>query len=123
MIKCNFCLHEYQPNSTIILNENDTNIILCANCFNNFYYTCATCEHNIPCIFETDPDPSPKTIQKTFRRGPATFVQEMRNPERVDLICKKKCRCFSPDFGCFRENISKNCLNWEINNNILLKKI
>lgn len=68
--------------------------------------TCHSCANlKNPCIFETDPDPTPPYIQKQARQGPMITVHTVRNPERIAKVCKEKCSCYSEDFECSLQNI------------------
>ena len=67
--------------------------------------TCATCANLQVCEFDTNPDPTPKVVMQTVRQGNMVMQTQVRNPSRVEKFCKE-CSCFSPDFGCFKEN---NC--------------
>lgn len=67
---------------------------------------CAGCSHVSTCEFETNPDPTPKVIQKQIRQGNQIIVSGVRNPERVEKLCKN-CKCFCKD-----ENDCAKNFNW-----------
>ena len=57
--------------------------------------TCAGCRNNTnPCLFETDPSPTPKVVMQNVRKDNMTLQMQIRNPVRIDEICKQKCPCF-----------------------------
>lgn len=78
---------------------------LCANC-QSLTGHCATCTQSHECLFETDPSPLPKTIQKESRQGNMIQIATVKNPSRIEITCKKGCPCFSEEFECLRQN---NC--------------
>jgi hypothetical protein len=75
---------------------------ICDQC-NAASKTCATCKHT-DCLFQTDPSPIPKTVQKQFRQGNAVMITEIANPERIDKFCRNKCICFNEELGCLKQN-------------------
>lgn len=109
-----------------------TNPIVCATCGNyiigpSFYEystrgyvevcqrcakalgTCAGCKHGAHCAFEEDPSPLPKIVTQTIRQGNAVMQTQVRNPERVRLLCEK-CACWDiENMECDREYNS--CIN------------
>lgn len=107
---CELCGH---PVAAPILDmDGDKVHIICQNC-NSAFGTCQLCGNSINCLFETDPSPIPKLIQKTIRQGPMTTVTQVVNPERVEQTCKKGCNCFSDEFGCARQ--FNTCANHNFN--------
>jgi hypothetical protein len=73
--------------------------------------TCATCNKQSVCTFQTDPSPIPQVINKEFRKGNIITVTQVINPARVDITCKKGCVCFDPEIGCLKQ--FNNCKEWE----------
>lgn len=76
--------------------------ILCPSCASQLN-SCAFCKKSDACLFETDPSPLPKMIQKQYRQGNMVSVTTEMNPERIRQTCEKGCDCFSTDFGCMRQ--------------------
>ena len=65
--------------------------------------TCAGCKNGIYCAFEEDPNPMPKVVMQTIRQGNAVMQTQVRNPERVRLLCEN-CPCWNTeDKVCNRE--------------------
>lgn len=56
--------------------------------------TCAGCKLGGYCAFEQDPSPLPKVVSQTIRQGNAVMQTQVRNPERIRLLCEK-CPCFN----------------------------
>ena len=75
---------------------------LCHECFTLLSY-CPTCFHSSTCVYETDPSPLPKSVQRRVQNGSMITVIETRNPERIDITCKKSCLCFDEKIGCRRQ--------------------
>ena len=75
----------------------------CENCL-KLSGTCGGCSKSSTCDFETNPSPIPKAVEKRFQQGPMTQIVQIRNPDRIDISCRKNCECFSEEFGCLREN-------------------
>lgn len=88
---------------SILIPDGDTYHELCFSC-DAALYTCAFCKNNKGCDFETNPSPLPKQVQRQFRQGNMITVTTVMNPERIEITCKKNCSCFSPDFGCMKQN-------------------
>ena len=76
--------------------------ILCPNCASQLN-SCSFCKKVNTCLFETDPSPLPKMIQKQIRQGPMISVTTEKNPERIRQTCEKGCDCFDPNFDCMRQ--------------------
>lgn len=74
----------------------------CENCAARLN-TCDFCANIHTCAFETDPSPIPKVVQKQERNGPMTSIRTIKNPDRIDITCRKGCLCFHSDFGCLRQ--------------------
>lgn len=71
---------------------------------------CPTCARSTTCVFETDPSPLPKVVVKTIRQGNTQMQIQIRNPERIDVTCREKCKCFDPENGCLRQ--MNMCMGW-----------
>lgn len=76
--------------------------IFCQECIHKLN-TCNFCKKVTECLFETDPSPLPKMIQKQIRQGPMISVTTEMNPERIRQTCEKGCDCFDANFGCMRQ--------------------
>ena len=76
--------------------------ILCPNCASQLN-SCSFCKKVNTCLFETDPSPLPKMIQKQIRQGPMISVTTEKNPERIRQTCKKGYDCFDSNFDCMRQ--------------------
>ena len=86
-----------------------SNLLFCNNCGHKLN-TCATCMTARDCLFETDPSPVPKMVQQTVRQGNMVSTVPVKNPNRIEITCKKGCRCFDDEKGCLRE--FSTCQNW-----------
>ena len=108
VMTCEVCGMDMPKTNTIIEVRNGESIrILCERCLNAIG-TCKMCKHGSQCLFETDPSPLPKVVEKIFRQGLMTTVTQIKNPERIDYCCKeKKCPCFSEEYNDCMENY--NC--------------
>lgn len=73
---------------------------------------CVTCRQRVICTFETDPSPVPKVIQQTVRNGNMTSSFAVKNPNRIEITCKKDCGCWDEENGCLRE--FNACNSWKL---------
>ena len=71
--------------------------ILCEKCSHS---SCNTCKYS-QCAFLEDKT-LPDTIIETKQNGPMTIQQQVMNPEKIRKHCLS-CRCFSEEFGCFKQ--------------------
>lgn len=85
--------------------------IFCDDCGHQLG-NCVTCRQRSICTFETDPSPVPKVIQQTVRNGNMTSSFAVRNPNRVEITCKKGCVCWDEENGCLRE--FNSCGKWNL---------
>lgn len=76
---------------------------LCLNCY-NLLNTCHTCENNRSCAFQEDNSGIPKVIQQQVRQGPMTVINQVMNPDLVNITCRNGCACFNEETGCCRGN-------------------
>ena len=76
--------------------------ILCPNCASQLN-SCSFCKKVNTCLFETDPSPLPKMIQKQIRQGPMISVTTEKNPEREKITCQNGCLCYLEEWGCMRQ--------------------
>lgn len=83
----------------------------CPSC-HNLSGHCPTCIKGNECLFETDPSPIPKVVQKEIRQGNMITVTQIMNPERIRQTCQKGCTCFDPEFGCLKQN--NCCGKWKV---------
>ena len=107
---CAICGAILFENNIIIEQKPDETVrAICFDC-NNKIGTCALCSHATGCLFETDPSPIPKIIQKQIRQGNFTQIITVKNPERIEKICKANCPCFSEENECNRHfNTCERC--------------
>ena len=81
---------------------NNRYLELCAQCVKAIN-TCAGCKNSTRCAFEEDPSPLPKIVTQSFRQGNTVVQTQVRNPERVRLLCEN-CPCWDiNDKACNRE--------------------
>ena len=74
--------------------------------------TCDTCRHMPVCTFVTDPSPVPKVIQQSVKQGNMIASMPVKNPNRIEITCKKGCECWNDEYGCMRE-VLRYCDAWE----------
>ena len=75
----------------------------CGRC-NAAIGTCATCKEVVDCRFETDTSCHlPKVVMKTIRQGNMMAQTQVKNEERVKIVCPS-CNCWDEENGgCLRE--------------------
>lgn len=77
---------------------------LCHHCA-SLSGTCGSCTCGDTCDFETNPSPLPKAVQKQIRQGNQIAVVTIKNSERIDITCRKNCKCFDAENDvCNKEN-------------------
>ena len=86
----------------LVLKKGKRNILICAKCLANLD-SCNSCANVKECSFETDPSSLPKVVQKQIKNGNMVMTTNIRNPERIDITCRKNCNCFSEENGCLRQ--------------------
>ena len=104
---------------TVVVTQESGIHIFCKACASKFG-TCVMCQHNTPCAFQTDPDPTPqfRVVARTIRQGNATFVEQKQvpNAERIKKFCTNgKCKCFldDPEHSlCCRFGSYATCTNY-----------
>ena len=79
--------------------DSESGLLFCKNCGHKLG-TCATCLTS----------PVPKMVQQTVRQGNMVSSFPAKNPNRIEITCKKGCRCFDDEKGCLRE--FSTCQNW-----------
>lgn len=92
--ECDICHH--QIHHTEVIYDSKTNKIVCSDCCNRLS-TCDNCYNGHLCLFETDPSPLPKQVQKQYRQGNMFGQTIIKNPERVRQICEVKCSCWDAE--------------------------
>lgn len=116
---CNCCGNEYPGRvHAILLEQNDDGSYsyasgICHQCLNH-KYECVTCAFGNTCEFDTNSSPLPKLVQQTIQQGNMTTVTQVMNPERIRITCENGCPCWSPDFGCSKQNHG-TCLQYRMN--------
>ena len=89
--ECDIC--HRQIHHTEVIYDSKSNKIVCSDCGNRLS-TCDNCHNGNTCLFETDPSPLPKQIQKQIRQGNMFGQTIIKNPERVRQTCEKGCPCW-----------------------------
>ena len=103
LVICELCDGQIPKNQSIIsVTKGKPNRLVCERC-SQLYGTCQLCKNSAFCSFETDPSPLPKIVQKQVRQGNMTAITQVRNPERVEITCKKNCLCYDAEFECLRQ--------------------
>jgi hypothetical protein len=105
---CSIC---GRPTNNLIIEidkKKDYPIAVCNQCRLNAG-TCARCTEFANCLFETDPSPLPKVVQKKIQQGNMVMTTQIQNPDRVEITCKK-CPCWNEEGYCNREFIC--CSNY-----------
>lgn len=103
----------------VCVTEKNETQIFCAQCADAFG-TCAMCQHNTPCAFQVDPDPTPqmKVLSRSIQQGNATFVQQIQVPngDRIKKLCiDRQCKCYNGDENeplCCRFGGCATCSNY-----------
>lgn len=112
--KCNLCGSLMPGKAEIIIMEDGSTILSCANCANRLG-TCATCALSRTCDFENKPINIPKQIQKQVRQGNMVMSTVVRNPEREKETCMKGCQCWdAEECVCLRQTAG-SCRAWRYN--------
>ena len=84
------------------LDADKPEVILCDNCF-NLRHKCPSCVEVTDCVFETDPSSIPKVVEQRIQQGPMLQIMQVKNPARIEVTCKTKCKCWDEEYGCMRE--------------------
>lgn len=92
--ECDIC--HRQIHHTEVIYDSKSNKIICSDCGNRLS-TCDNCHNGNICLFETDPSPLPKQIQKQIRQGNMFGQTIIKNPERVRETCEKGCPCWNTE--------------------------
>lgn len=92
--ECNIC--HRQIHHTEVIYDSKSNKIVCSDCCNRLS-TCDNCHNGPICLFETDPSPLPKQIQKQIRQGNMIGQTIIKNPDRTLITCKKGCPCWDAE--------------------------
>jgi hypothetical protein len=112
LVTCELCGGQIPKRQSIIsVTKGKVNRLVCERC-SQLYGTCQLCKNNISCSFETDPSPLPKVIQKQIRQGNMITMTQVRNPERIEITCKKGCPCYDSEGDCARQfGVCERCDN------------
>ena len=92
--ECDIC--HRQIHHTEVIYDSKSNKIICSDCGNRLS-SCDNCNNGNICLFETDPSPLPKQIQKQIRQGNMFGQTIIKNPERVRQTCQKGCPCWDTE--------------------------
>lgn len=92
--ECEIC--HRQIHHTEVIYDSKSNKIVCSDCCNRLS-TCDNCHNGNICLFETDPSPLPKQIQKQIRQGNMFGQTIIKNPDRIDITCQKGCPCWDAE--------------------------
>ena len=92
--ECDIC--HRQIHHTEVIYDSKSNKIICSDCGNRLS-TCDNCHNGNICVFETDPSPLPKQIQKQIRQGNMIGQTIIKNPDRILITCKKGCSCWNAE--------------------------
>ena len=92
--ECDIC--HRQIHHTEVIYDSKSNKIICSDCGNRLS-TCDNCHNGNICLFETDPSPLPKQIQKQIRQGNMIGQTIIKNPDRILITCKKGCSCWNAE--------------------------
>lgn len=94
------------PIKDLIIYSGKTNLLICPVCSKTLG-SCGICENGDYCAFNDDHScTEPPLIDKIFSQGNTRMQTTIPNPKRIELTCKQKCKCYSEEFGCLRNN---NC--------------
>ena len=118
---CENCGKPLNDNTDVIISvKNGESInIFCKEC-NKAFGHCPMCQHNVPCGFFNDPDPTPQFVMvaRQMRQGNTTFVEQRQvpNAERIKKFCLDgKCKCYNGDDEhplCCRVGGCATCTNY-----------
>lgn len=92
--ECDIC--HRQIHHTEVIYDSKSNKIVCSDCCNRLS-TCDNCHNGPVCLFETDPSPLPKQIQKQIRQGNMIGQTIIKNPDRILITCQKGCPCWDAE--------------------------
>jgi hypothetical protein len=106
LIICDFCGNAMLPNQATVEPNGHISCPRCAQ----LNSACGSCSHATECLFETDPSPLPKVVVQTVRNGNMTIQQQVRNPAREEITCKK-CNCYNDTWHCMR-SFQSRCVNF-----------
>lgn len=92
LIKCNLCGNYIVGSAPIVeIDDNGNAHNICGNCAQAT--SCQICANGGQCLFETSSDPTPKFVNVTRQQGSMTIQTQERNPQRIEVTCKK-CPCY-----------------------------
>lgn len=118
---CENCGKPLNDNTDVVISVKNGEAInfFCKEC-NKAFGHCPMCQHNVPCGFFNDPDPTPQfvIVARQMRQGNATFVEQRQvpNEERVRKFCLDgKCKCYNGNDEhplCCRHGGYTTCTNY-----------
>lgn len=100
--QCDICKTNIPMNAAIVMTNKEQSLLLCAKCSKNIN-TCATCECENLCDFQTNPINIPLQTQQQINKNGMYMVVTVPNPARIAETCKKNCKCWSEDLGCMKQ--------------------
>lgn len=109
LLTCDICGRQFLSSQATI--EAHTGKVICPACA-QYMMACGSCQFSEGCAFETDPSPLPKVVIQTIQQGNMMIQQQVRNPAREEITCKK-CKCYNEEFHCMRTCLSR-CSNFTI---------
>ena len=112
---CDVCGQYFIPPITVYYESADaTPLLICPNCAVNRGH-CKTCVSGGYCDFqENHTVTEPPMIQQTARQGNMIMTKTVPNPARIELTCKKNCKCYNAEFNlCSRGNFD-TCGNYDM---------
>ena len=87
---CENCGKQLVNTDTVVVTQDSGIHIFCKKCAAQFGH-CPMCQHNTPCAFLEDPDPTPqfKMVARQMLQGNATFIEQRQvpNAERIKKFC------------------------------------
>lgn len=105
--KCDICGNLMLKDGAIIdITEENNSLIYCGKC-HQLMRTCQLCCNYEKCEFETNPSPIPKVVVKTIQQGNMTVQIEVKNEERIKLLCVE-CPCYDGALGC-KKDFNASC--------------
>ena len=104
LVYCHYCNQIIPEKNYALVHVDSLWKPICRKCL-SLSGTCGNCENSHTCVFETNPSPIPKAVQKRIQQGNQIMVVTVKNDARVAETCAKNCECFDLDSNsCNREN-------------------
>lgn len=95
VVQCETCGRP--TDQQILCPDGDIWHILCPNCASQLN-SCSFCKKVNTCLFETDPSPLPKMIQKQIRQESIIQIATIKNPDLEKITCQNGCFYYSDEF-------------------------